>query len=73
MQAEHLIQKCETRSEKILTSSDMGDETCCKLTSTLVHGNQAKPKCPSLALLRRKLTFEIFELGLAEQIELSKI
>ena len=32
--------------------------------STLVHGNKNKLKRPSLALLRCKLTFEIFELGL---------
>ena len=31
---------------------------------TLVHGNKAKLKPPSLALLRCKLTFEIFELDL---------
>ena len=39
-------------------------------TSTLVHGNKAKLKRPSLALLRCKMTFEIFELGLISvQIE----
>ena len=32
--------------------------------STLVHGNKAKLKRSSLALLRCKMTFEIFELGL---------
>ena len=29
-----------------------------------MHGNKAKLKRPSLALLRFKITFEIFELGL---------
>ena len=33
-------------------------------TSTLVHGNKAKLKRPSLALLRCKMTFEILKLGL---------
>ena len=32
--------------------------------STLVHGNKAKPKRPGLALLRCKMTFQIFGLGL---------
>ena len=32
--------------------------------STLVHGNKAKLKCLSLALLRCKSKFEIFESGL---------
>ena len=32
--------------------------------STLVHGNKAKLKRSSLALLRCKMTFEIFELVL---------
>ena len=34
------------------------------ISTTLVHGNKAKLKRPSLALLRCKMTFEIFELGL---------
>ena len=39
--------------------------------STLMHGNKAKLKLPSLALLRFKMTFEIFELGhIAVQIGL---
>ena len=40
--------------------------------TTLVHGNKAKLKSPSLASLRCKSKFEIFELGLiAVQINLS--
>ena len=31
---------------------------------TLVHGNKAKPKRPGLALLRCKITLQIFGLGL---------
>ena len=33
-------------------------------TLKLMYGNKAKLKCPSLALLRCKMNFEIFELGL---------
>ena len=42
-----------------------------KFTNTLVYGNKARLKCPSLALLRCKSEFKIFELGLiAVQIDI---
>ena len=59
-----------------MSFDNIADNNLCplKLNYILVHGNKAKVKLLSLALLRCKSLFQIFELGLiAVQIEIRNI
>ena len=55
----HLRQSSNSHWIQASFSSSFWNKIC-----TLVHGNKAKQKRPGLALLRCKMTFQIFGLGL---------